>query len=60
MEPYWRDGSMDLVKFIVHRAPHKLIALEHVGYSGRLQKLARTFLQDIKQNNIPPKKTIRY
>ena len=60
MEPYWRDGSMDPVKFIVQRAPHQLIALEHVGYSGRLQKVARIFLQAIEQNNILPTNTIRY
>ena len=43
MEPYGKDGSMDPVKFIVQRAPDQLIALEHVGYSGRWQKLAKIF-----------------
>jgi len=43
MEPYWRDGSMDPVKFTVQRAPHQLIALEHVGYSGRWPKVAKIF-----------------
>ena len=43
MEPYWRDGLMDPVKFIVQRAPHQLIALEHVGYSGRWPEVARSF-----------------
>ena len=43
MEPYWRDGSTDPVKFIVHRAPDQLIALEHVGYSGRWPKVAKAF-----------------
>ena len=33
----------DPVKFTVQRAPHQLTALEHVGYSGRWQKLAKIF-----------------
>ena len=41
MEPYWKDGLMDPVKFIVQRTPHQLTALEHVGYSGRWPKLAK-------------------
>ena len=43
MEPYWRDGSMDPAKFIVWRVPLQLIALEHVGYSGRWPEVARRF-----------------
>ena len=43
MELYWRDGSMDPVKFTVQRAPHQLIAIEHVGYSGRWPKVAKIF-----------------
>ena len=42
-ELYWKDGLMDPVKFKVQRAPHQLTALEHVGYSGRWQKLAKIF-----------------
>ena len=42
-EPYWRDGSMDPVKFIVQRASHQLTALEHVGYSDRWPEVARSF-----------------
>ena len=42
MEPYWRDRSMDPVKFIVQRKSHQLIALEHVGYSGRWSEVARS------------------
>ena len=43
MEPYWRDGSMDPVSFIVQREPSQHIAFEHVGYYGRWPKVARSF-----------------
>ena len=44
MEPYWKDGLMDLVKFIVQRTPHQLTALEHAGYSGRWPKIGEDLL----------------
>ena len=43
MGPYWRDGSMDPVKFIVQGKSHQLTALEHVEYSGRWPEVARSF-----------------
>ena len=43
MEPYWRDGSMDPVKFIVQRVPLQFIDLEHVGYYGRWPKVVKSF-----------------
>jgi len=42
MELYWKDGLMDHVKFIAHRTLYLLAALEHVGYSGRWPRSART------------------
>ena len=44
MEPYWRDGLMDPVKLIVQRTPHQLLALQHVGYSGRWPKVGEDLL----------------
>ena len=33
--PYWKDGSMDPVEFIIQGKPHQRTASEHVGYYGR-------------------------
>ena len=57
-EPYWKNGSMGHENSTVLRTQHQPIALGRVGYSGRLQKVARIFLQAVKQNNIPPTSTI--
>ena len=39
MGPYWRNGSMDPIKFIVQGKSHQLTALEHVGYSRSGEEL---------------------
>jgi len=43
MGPYWQDGSMDPVKFIIRGKPHQRTALEDVGYYGRWPAVARSF-----------------
>ena len=51
MEPYWKDGLMDPVKFTVQRTPHQLTALEHVGYSGRWPKLAKILIPEATESH---------
>ena len=43
MEPYWKDGSMDPIKFIIQGKPHQRTTLEHVGYYSRWPEVARSF-----------------